>query len=189
MFNCVTDVTEFELGLLRACWFIPILLCSSSSQPILGDLAELLTLGPFLPLWCLIHRHRGIKYLHLPQTRLFQRIFFSLFVLLLPRVLLCCWATDVLTVSVDAFPPWSAQHKFCIPSISIPFFIYQPTVLLGFWHCGSFLQLPIVLDFTILEICALSQRILSYFCISVPLLFHQVVMNLLNGLFFTVDSS
>lgn len=45
MFDYGTDVAEFELVLLPACWLIPILLCYSSSQTVPGDLAELLTLG------------------------------------------------------------------------------------------------------------------------------------------------
>lgn len=139
MFNCVTDVTEFELGLLRACWFIPILLCYSSSQPVLGDLAELLTLGPFLPLWCLIHRHGGIEYLHLPQTRLFQRILFSsLFVLLIPRVLLCCRATDIVTMSVDAFPLAVLNTNFAFLQALFLFLSTSLQFYLAFGIVGAF---------------------------------------------------
>lgn len=49
LFNYVVYI-EFEPGLLCTCWFIPILLCCSSSQPVVGDLAELLNRA-FLPPW------------------------------------------------------------------------------------------------------------------------------------------
>lgn len=58
---------------------------------------------------------------------------------------------------------------------------YSFTWLLALWGLSAAAS---ILDFTILEICALSQRILSHFCISVPLLFHRILMNLLNGLSF-----
>lgn len=73
---------------------------------------------------------------------------------------------------------WKCLLSFKLHSLSyLP--AYSFTWLLALWELSVAVN---ILDFTILEICALSQRILSHFCISVPLLFHRVVMNLLNGL-------
>lgn len=63
---------------------------------------------------------------------------------------------------------WKCLHSFKLHSFSyLPG--YSFAWLLALWELSAAAN---ILDFTILEICALSQRILSYFCISVPLLFH-----------------
>lgn len=124
---------------------------------------------------------------------LYRWVFFSLFVLIIPCVLLCCWATDVLrklTVSMDAFPPCSGQHKLEINSFKLhSFFLstifYSFTWLLALWelsatansfrfyHPGNLFSIP-----------KDHQPVLLHVCFS---LLPCSCMNLLNGLSFNYE--